>query len=387
MSSFLLLTDTHTAGPVVLPALSARGPVIDSGGQPWRWCGASAFLLGARIALGENVTPFLDWAQSTGFNVLRVFLTMKIVPEQRHMAPFILTPEQVQRLLETVNRRGLYVELTLGDLQLLMPDHDDQRRYLESIQAGVNPFEHCNEPFKNGMDVAKMGRVRSAFQASGNYRLDEAMVDGVLVQSMAGVLDYFTNHSVRKAEWPRTPHSAEELYEGWRAVVSSAPHKGRRVFFDGVGVPVVEDEPTGAAEEAKGDSRSNVPADFFDYAASAGLFCGGATAHGDDLINAVVPRPVQQECYRQFVAGMKAIPLDAPFGAYTRGGSSNCPLEHSDLPAANGALRTYAKIQGHRATAIVIRPTQHRAEDRIPRLGWRVVATAGDRHNIVYLER
>ena len=359
-AEYLLLTEMPTGGgptvPTVLQPLSARGPVIDAGGQAWRWIGASAFLLGARIALKQDVRPFLDWAQQTGFNVLRVFTAMDIVPKQRGMDAFILNNDQVQQLLETVNRRGMYVELTVGDMQILMPDHDAQRRYFESIQPGLNPRETCNEPFKNGVDVARMGRIGSGFQASGNYRFDEKVIDGVLVQTMPGVLDYLTYHNDRKDEWPRTPHSNEEIHDGWRAIVSSGPHRGKRVFFEGAHVPVVGDEPTGAAEDPVGNSRSNVPADFFDFAASSALMCAGATFHSSDGISTVVPGPIQQACARQFVAGMAAIPLDAPFGRYTRGLGRDCPLEHKDTPAKDGALRTYVKIQGNRATCIAVRP-------------------------------
>ncbi len=380
MSRFLLLTDRPRA---TLGPLAARDRLLDSGGQPWRWNGASAFLLGARIALGESVTAVLDWYQASGFNVLRVFTAMDIVPRQRGMEPFILNNDQVQRVLETVNRRGMYVELTVGDMQILMPNRDDQRRYFESIVPGVNPRELCNEPFKNGVDVARLGRVGSGFQASGNYRFVDKVQGNVVTQTMPAVLDYFTYHTERKPEWPRTPHDAEEFFDGWNVIATSGPYKGKRVIFEGVHVPIVLDEPTGAAEESIGDSRSNVPDDFFDYAASAALMSAGATFHSSEGISTVVPGPVQQACARQWVAAMGAIPLDAPLGQYTRGGSSRCPIEHDDRTA----LRTYAKISGNRATAVVVRPTEHRAEDRIARNGWRIVGTSGDRHNIVYLER
>jgi len=379
--SFLLLTDT--APRVQLAPLSAHGRLIHAGAEPWRWNGVSGFLAGARLANGEDVRPVLDWYADTGFNVVRVFLTMDIVPRQRGMAPFILTNDQVQPLLEQLGRRGLYAELTTGDLQILMPNHDDQRRYLESIVAGVNPCEHNNEPFKNGMDVARMGRVGSAFQASGNYRFQDVVNGNVVTQTMPAVLDYFTYHTERKPEWPRTPHDAEEFFDGWNTIATGGPYKGKRVVFAGVHAPIVLDEPTGADEVPIGNSRSNVPADFFDYAAAAALMSAGATFHSSAGIDTVVPGPVTQECARQWVAAMRAIPLDAPLGQYTRGGASLCPIAHSDATA----LRTYAKLQGNKATAVVIRPTQHRAEDRVGVNGWRVVGTAGDRHNIVYLER
>src|SRR5262245_51019513 len=45
----------------------------DAGHKPWRWRGATQFLLFARYLNGEDVSPQLDWLVDHGFNVLRVF--------------------------------------------------------------------------------------------------------------------------------------------------------------------------------------------------------------------------------------------------------------------------------------------------------------------------
>lgn len=373
--------------PSTLKPLTPDGPIFRVDGAPWRWAGCSAFLLGIRLAKGQDVTPFLDWAQQTGFNVLRVFAVMSIVPPKRGLPPFILSPDEVTRLLEVVNARGMYVEFTGGDYQILMPDYKDQRRYLESIAAVMssNPLEYCNEPWKNGMDVERMGSFPGVVQASGNYTLRNTWdaSKNRMIQTMPAVRDYLTTHSERKAEWPRVPHEMEELRRGWKGVVERGPHAGKLEIFTGVRVPVVEDEPTGAAEVADGNSRSDVPADFFDYAATCALFGAGGTFHSSAGVDTLVPGPVQQACAQQFMAGMQAVPINAPFWDYTRGGRSNCPLEHDDAKA----LRTYVKINGNYAVALVVRPTRHTSADRVARQGWHITATAGDRHNVMYLER
>ena len=385
---FLLLTDRPPV--MALPRLSARARVLYTGDTPFRWKGYTWFLGGQRITRGESVADQLAYIKGEGFNLVRIFAAMKIVPEQRGLPAFMLSNAELQTVLQAVTRAGLYAEVTVGDMQLLMPDPTQQRAYLDSLEAGTHPRETCNEPFKNGVDVAQMGRIDTAFHASGNYRRTAEVQGNTVIERWPAVLDYVTNHSERKPEWPRTPHFAEEAWDGWDIPASqntSGPYKGKRLVFAGVRVPFIEDEPTGAAEVAEGNSRSNVPADFFDYAACAGLFCAGATFHSSDGISAVMPGPIQRECAKQFSAGLDAIPVQAPDWEYTRGGSSRCPIAHVDLEddPARGALRTYAKFTGTFAVVLAIRPgPQWRA---VPANGWRFISQTGDRGNVVYLER
>jgi len=392
--SFLLLTD---ASPrvVALPDLKARGRLIYASENPFPWIGVDGFLLGDRIAKNEDVDAVLAWYVARRFRIVRVFAAMSIVPEQRGRAPFMLTPDEVARVVAVLSRRGIYACITVGDMQILMPDHDQQRAYLTSIASQVG--ETCNEPFKNGVDVVRMGRTGHRFQASGNYRLRDVVTNEkdkngriIVRQYLDGVLDAVFNHSERKAEFVRTPHFLEELWDGWNVVAESGPHKGKRVIFEGVEAPGVEDEGTGFAEVRKGDSRSDSPEQAFDYAACAALFGPGATYHSDAGIDAVVPGPVQDACAQAFVAGLEAISVQAPEWEYTRGGTSACPIEHVDrsVDRARGALRTYVKYTGTFAVVVALDPgPEWRCT---PVNGWRVISATGlrpDRHNIVYLER
>ena len=111
--------------------------------------------------------------------------------------------------------------------------------------------------------------------------------------------------------------------------------------FPAYKVPIVADEPIGAAEQAIGGKRSATPSDFRDYARVCSLFGAGGTFHFDAGMRGEVPPEdsIQQACAAAFAEGLSdAIPLDAPRWQYTRGGLSDCPLEHSDATA----LRTFA---------------------------------------------
>ena len=120
MSSLMMLTATppERHSSFVVAPLSADGPMLRSGGNLWRWQGASAFLLGIRQVVGDDIRPVLDWYEQMGFNLLRVFPVMSIVPPKRGLPQFILTPEQVKRLCGTVNDRGITWRSRAGTTRL-----------------------------------------------------------------------------------------------------------------------------------------------------------------------------------------------------------------------------------------------------------------------------
>lgn len=358
-SEYWLLSShvTQPTGP--LTALTVKGPAFSENGLSWRWKGCSAFVLPQRHAVGEDINPFLDWAQENGFNILRCFAAMAIVPPKVGLPPYVLDPDQVGRFLDVLVSRGLRCELTVGDMQILMPNLSDQQRYFEERVRVTKNYtnlvnETCNEPFKNGVDVRAIGHFAYNLQASGDYNFD----------AQEALFDFITVHPERKAEWPRTAKDGYDFYERW--------HR-----------PVVMDEGVGAGEVLIPWSRSNVPSDFFDYAATAALNSAGATFHFEDGIFARLPGPVQQACAERFVAGLNAIDIEAPYGSYTRGGLSTCPIEHDDVTA----LRTFGRITGNKAEVVVVRPTLYQASNRVPVNGWRIVGIEGDRNNIVHLER
>jgi hypothetical protein len=357
-AAYWLLSGRTTPAPPSRPLapLTIDRSMFRARGALWRWIGCDAFVLPQRHAVGQDINPFLDWAQSTGFNLLRCFVAMAIVPPKVGLPPYVLTPEQVAQFLDVLAARSLRCELTVGDMQILMPNHDDQQRYFRDRADVTRRYpgvvdETCNEPFKNGVDVKRIGHFSHGLQASGDYTFD--------VQP--ALLDFITVHPERKAEWPRTSKDGLDFYSKWKR-------------------PIVMDEGVGADEELIPWSRSNVPADFFDYAATAALFNAGATFHFTDGVYAQLPGPIQRECARQFVAGLTAIDIEAIFGLYTRGPFSNCPLQHDDTKA----LRTFGRLMGNKAEVVIVRP---KTDERITQDGWRIVGFAGDRRNVVHLER
>lgn len=235
-----LKSASHSPTPTTDPMapLTIDGPVFRQFGAIWRWVGCDAFVLPQRHAVGEDIDPFLDWAQLTGFNLLRCFVAMAIVPPKVGLPPYVLTPDQIAAFLDKLALRRLRCELTVGDMQILMPEFDRQQAYYRARAEVTRHYagvvdESCNEPFKNGVDVERLGHFSHGLQASGNYDL-RTRADGT--EFMPALLDFLTYHGPRKEEWPRTAKDALELYGGF-------PN------FNGVKVPVVNDEGVGAGEE------------------------------------------------------------------------------------------------------------------------------------------
>src|SRR2546430_1242962 len=139
---------------------------------------------------------------------------------------------------------------------------DAQRAFRDRV-AGVlaartNAFlEIANEPWKNGVDPLQFGNFPAGLLVSRGSAAADAYLPA---------LDYTTAHTPRDAEWPRKAKDALELADGYTG-------------FAGVHQPVVLDEPMGADEQPTPGRRSNVPDDFFAYAAVGGLYAAGSTFH------------------------------------------------------------------------------------------------------------
>jgi hypothetical protein len=337
-------------------------------GSIWPWRGATSFLLFKRFLDGEDLAVLVG--EFRGATILRV---LGMCDNIAHFHPQEIPGyfDQVTAFLRAVNAFGVRVEFVVfADAQIVMPAFVDQldhaRRVWHAIVDagdGLNLIEWANEPFKNGVDVARLqhalGTATGSLEALGTYDV----VDGQLPHA-----DYLTVHTDRGPEWPRKAKDLLELRDGFEG-------------FAGVHCPVVGDEPIGADELDKPGSRSNVPDDFFWYAACAQLMGAGATFHSTDGVYSLPLGRVQSACAAAFFAGAAAIPPEAQLGRYTRGGLADCPIQFTETDA----LRVYARITGNTAYVVAIRPSagwQAIAVD-----GWRIVQRVGPQGSVLTLER
>ena len=378
----------HVLGP-----LSARGPVIDCNHACWRWIGASCFLFPYRVWAGDTrCEAILDSYAAVGFNVLRMFWAITIMPPKRfdHLGrplPKGRVPLEVCKTTQAMaNARGMYVEWTTGDWQT-MPELDpaDELCAQASI-VGWNPLEDCNEPQYNGLDPSTMPDLPGVFRSAGIYQLSndwEGRKPDEMLQYIKCVRTYFTRHHQRKEEWPRLSHDAQEFYDGWHGTVDSGEHKGEDEYFAGVQpAPYVDNEPQMFTERSNPESdESNSKEDAFDFAAGMGLFSAGCTFHSEAGKDALPYGPVVGPCAAQWVEGLRRVPFDQAFGSYSRGGLSTCPVVHSD----DLALRSYAMIRGDTAVVVVVRPQPGWTAQADH--GWTITDQQGDRGNLIFLAR
>lgn len=337
----------------------------DASGQPWTWRFATEFLLLNDILDGKDVAPVLDELTLLGANGVRVIGMATNIPRiergQRAFEPRNYGDQYFAGLstLATMLRdRGLYLEFTaLADAQEVMPDPATQRvfvlRVAEVLSTFDNTFlEHCNEPFKNGCG-AELGMGRApgrVLQSSGNYDIREAADRWVL----DAVFDYVTAHPPRDDEWPRKAHDSQDIRDGFENLGKS---------FAGAQVPVVLDEPIGAADAAIPGRRASDPDLFRQFGAACALFGAGCTFHSNAGVATHLLGDAQHRAAKGFYDGISAVASAAQGWRYNRGGLTGMPIAHSD----DLALRTFAKLDGNVAYVVVI---GHKP-------GWRLVEENG----------
>lgn len=226
-------------------------------------------------------------------------------------------------------------------------------------------IEISNEPFKNlpgggvrahALGKKWQGRFPNLLIASGAGDGDIAAGDFAALAAMT--LDYCTTHDhARGHEWPRKMKDALEIRWGLTGQI--------------LDVPVVMDEPIGAAEVAEPGRRSATPEDFAWGAAVLALQGPGGTFHSSDGIESRPFGPTTKRCAEEWTAAMRWAGPNAQAWTYSAGHLASCPIEHDDA----WSLRTFAQISGGMAQVVVVRPTP--AWTLRPKPGWTVLGTQG----------
>jgi hypothetical protein len=239
-------------------------------------------------------------------------------------------------------------------------------RVVEVLRGHDNALvEICNEDWKNG-GIA--GRFHETL-FTGVKVTRSSWEDGNTPLEVGSVLDFTTEHTPRGDGWER---KSKNLLETSRLGIGE---EGKPGYFPPTNKPAIAGEPERL--------QNATPRQYADYVAVAELFASGACLHGDGDTLQRCRIPADQSV-AQAVAAVWADPPPADLaatGAYTRGGLPDCPLAHSD----DLALRTFAMIAGHRATAVVVSPRPGWSLQ--PVNGWKVTRVYGYEGNCVDLER
>lgn len=315
---------------------------------------------------------------SAGVNLVRV---LGMVDSFEHFYPQE-HPEYYTRLrpfADMLASRGLRMEFVpFADALIIMPSESQREehanRVIEALAHHPAVFiEPANEPgHGDQISEEEAHTLGLRMQGQGIPIATSIWAESIPEGTTAvPTLDFGTHHPDRGDEWPRFCRALDEVCKGWGWPDGTS--------FAGLHVPMVGDEPMGAAETDQPGRRSNVPSDFREYANGCALMGAGATFHSDDGIDSVVWGPKQRECALAFFAGLSYVPVECQLAPYQRGGAGggsgvgNMPIVHYDLNENTdpGALRSYAKLdKDGNEYALAIRAT---VPDLVPRDGWRLV--------------
>jgi hypothetical protein len=316
----------------------------------FQWRGLMAFQLLDRVADGQvaESTGYVKWAQSTGFNVLRVLAS-------NHWAGLMdLTPEQgweaMPRLFDLARTHGMYVQVVAlaGTDGWTTPRiHEQVRRVGELCAASDNCIlEIANEPYHG----SQSGYLKGSTAQSLNYaHLRELRLlvpghvpvalgaskndEGPDAHALGPGADFVVLHLNRsRSRWDRT-RRVREL----------------EMVADATGKYVVDNEPIGAGETLDPGRRDNLPAVFFAQGVLARVFNVGSTFHCSDCLYAKIPGPVQQESAREFVRGNRLWEDGWEF-QYANAGRPPSPIARVPV----GAVRAYSAGRGGRWWTVIV---------------------------------
>jgi hypothetical protein len=253
----------------------------------------TAFALLEQIAHGrrQDADAYLRWARATGFNLVRVLATAKVL--------FDLPPEEGRRHLDTLFRmaaeRGLYVMVVaLADTaeRGMSPAGLHEQVAAVGAAAAVHPNavveianEHYHPTQTRALHDPGTLRTLAALLPAQVLYTESAAAEDLDVQPQGA---FITRHLSRAGTPAR--------------MLDRVPLLGKLAME--TGKPVVNGEPIGAAERNEPGRRLADPGFFRDLArrtSASGL--AGGTFHCQDGMFARVPGPVQQACARAWVQG------------------------------------------------------------------------------------
>lgn len=345
--------------PSVISPVRVDGLVFrNAQDQIFPYRGFSSFLLLKKFLDGIDITTYLKEWSALGYNTARVFSQVNWNGSPGPAFFPSSYPNYNSGLISFLNllsQHGLYCELVAHTFAY---DINEMRAHVARLDGIIknhkNVFlELANEPPVNGIDINALfsGMSFPYPWATGQYD-PTAQPNGT----------YVTAHTSRDNEWPRKAKDLLEYREGGGPQAPSDPK---------MACPCVADEPMGGWIINIPGRRSNVPDDFYAYAAVSQLMGAGGTYHHESGLNSNPPQGLELECAKAFITGIRMVSPTYQLGNYTRVGLSGCPISEDN------SLRTYGMIIGNLATMVRVRPTgPYKVDDN-----W--IVTASDSKQIV----
>ncbi len=326
-------SDAATCGRV---RANAR-ELVCADGTLFRWRGVTAFRLVDQIADGKEAEAvrYLDWADRTGFNVVRVLSTL--------CCWFDLAPDAGRRalptLLQLAKARGMYVQVVA--LAGTAPheraiDLEGQVRAIGAIAAAHDNaiVEIANEPEHNTQD-------KRLHDFTFVDKLATLVPEEVLTIGGSATVD----HAVTPPLGDLVTRHLSRLDDQWAMMqrVRGMEHVSRATNR-----PVLSGEPFGAGEKRAPGTRETDPDLFFTYGALCRVFELSCNFHLEAGLNAVQPGPIQQAAAEAFIAGTRAVPDDWRL-TFRDLGSPESPIARAHLGRATAV---YSGLVGNEGLVI-----------------------------------
>jgi hypothetical protein len=274
-------------------------------GQPWRYKGVTAFMLGELLRQGADILPFVRLYTGLGFNTFRVLANK---PPAGSYPSWVTPPLEVALALNAVlAAEGAYVEWVLAGSQI----------DVSFVPAWITAFrDQCPNVFVEGIN-----------EPGHDQQFQTTDPVDALVQPVRGDLPYATGDYTYDATKPRgtygTIHTdrADDPYETARKA------KGVLDMQDIASIAWVGDEP-GKPQDLgyKADA-------FLALFAIYGLLGAGGTFHTLGGQFGQLPDDNELACAKAAAAGLDAFPASTPID-YGYAHDTNDE-------AATGSLRTY----------------------------------------------
>lgn len=337
-----------------LPLVFEGNHLANSAGEAVPLRTQSFFLGLQRLAHGDDIVQAIRYARNVaGSNCLRTFLFMYYVPIS--IGRSTLSPSEGLYYLDTflslAQQENMYVELTAGDAQMLLPVLKDQQEYFGQVAEVMKRHTNAillelNEPWKNGFDP-----FLSLVKATGvNRARGSSPTETLPYNPMLDLIDQHTERSLDEGGYKWVRHQ----WEQWS--LNRAYHE----------------EPMGCGEMMIDGKRDNDPARFA-QAAIVGEVSGlGWCFHPEYGIYATVPQPGTQQdaCARAVGEARQWFKGEAQRWTPTRAGLANSALVLDDAHAS----RVYMRLGNEEGQAVAVNPRGYQA---MGQNGWKVVKQSG----------